>query len=222
MSSVPLAWQDALASATPLRPSRPNAPDVLRCQWADHSALIKSYHHCTTLYRSTVGRLALDREWWALQRMQSAKGRAPRPLARPRPWVVVMEWVDGVPLEQLPPDQVPPGRLLDEAVALLGDLEQAGVVHGDLGHDHWSAMGRESNLLWTADGRLVAIDFAGCWSTRGGLGRVGQAMRLHDQLLLTKLLYHFGDDSLADHWAWRLPSQRSLAWWELMRTLGKI
>lgn len=216
-----IAWSGLLETASPLRPSRPDAPDILRCQWAGQAALIKSYDHCSAVYRQTVGRLALDREWWALQRLARYQGRAPRPLIRPKPWVVVMEWVDGVPLETLSRGQVPTELLLEETEALLEDLRLAGVVHGDLGHDHWSVMGRESNVLWSGR-RLLAIDFAGCWSTRGPLGRVGHAMRLHDQLLQTKVLYHLGDESVADHPGWRLPSQRTLAWWELMRCLGKV
>lgn len=207
-----------LRDARRLRPSRLNAPDVLEGRWDHQRAFIKSYHHCPALYRQTVGRLALTREWSALQKL-SGLGRAPQPIARPLPWIVVMQWVEGYPLESLPAGQVSPRRLLEEAESLLSDLHGAGVVHGDLGHDFWSVCGRECNLVVTPEQRLVAIDFAGSWPLESLLGR---ALKLHDELLLTKVLYHHGEDALSGHAAWRLPSQRPLAWWRLMRILGKV
>lgn len=203
----------------PLRPARPNAPAIWYGTWRGQRALLKCYHHCATLYRQTVGRLAMSREWWALNRM-STSGRAPRPFERPRPWTVVMEWLDGDPLETIPRGKVPALVLASEAEALLACMAKAGVVHGDLGHDCWSAQGRESNLLVTEAGRLMAIDFAGCW--RADWPGVGPLMRAHDELLLTKVLYHFGDETLAGHPGWRLPSKRPLAWWDLMALMGKL
>ena len=208
-----------LTDALALRPSRSNAPNVWKGVWSGQPALVKCYQHCSPLYRKTVGRLAMSREWWALNKLASS-GRSPLPLARPRPWTVVMEWVEGTPLEALEREVVPVGTLIAEAEALLASLGQAGVVHGDLGHDCWSVQGRESNLLVTDDGRMVAIDFAGCW--RAGWPGLGEAMRRHDELLLTKILYHFGDETVADHPAWRLPKQRALPWWNLMALLGKL
>lgn len=213
-----------LSGARWLRPSRANAPNIGRCLWNGRPALVKSYHHCSSAYRHTVGRLALDREWWALRRLEGSR-RAPLPLARPLPWVVVMEWIEGTPLEALSPNEISAGRLVGETLSLLESLADAGVVHGDIGHDHWSVHGRESNILVGTGGHLIAIDFAGSWSLAGparpwhGLAR---ALKLHDQLLLTKVLYHLGDDSVIDHPGWRLPSQRTLAWWELMKLLGKV
>ncbi len=213
-----------LQSARLLRPSRANAPDIGWVPWQGRAALLKSYHHCSPIYRHTVGRLALDREWRALRRLEGS-GRAPLPLARPLPWVVVMEWIEGTPLEAVQRGQLPASHLVAETEALLATLADAGVVHGDIGHDHWSVQGRESNIMLAPGGRMVAIDFAGSWSLQGparpwhGLGR---ALHQHDQLLLTKVLYHLGDESTESHPGWRLPSQRPLAWWDLMKLLGKV
>lgn len=213
--------ESLLRSTRLLRASRPNAPDVGFCQWRGQPAFIKSYHHCPPWYRQTVGRLALNREWLALERL-AGSGRSPEPFERPLPWVVITQWVEGTPLEAVAPGQVAPERLLGEGQTLLGTLHAAGVVHGDLGHDYWSVQGRESNLILTRGLRLVALDFAGSWTLDGSWQRMARALQRHDELLLTKLLYHWGDDSLADHPAWRLPSERSVAWWNLMRLLGKV
>jgi hypothetical protein len=212
-----------LSEGEPLRPSRPNAPEIWRCRWQDRAVLLKSYHHCPAAFRHSVGRWAMAREWGALVRL-CGTGCAPAPLARPLPWTVVMELIEGRPLETLAAGQVEPVPLLEQVEALLARLAERGVVHGDLGHDCWSVRGRESNLILTPQGRLVAIDFAGSWRLDGrGLQRsLGLAMQRHDALLLTKVLYHFGDESVRDHPGWRLPSQRSLGWWELMRLLGKV
>lgn len=135
-----------------------------------------------------------------------------------------MEWVEGTPLEDWTRGRCPADHLLREAEQLLAVLAQQRLVHADMGHDFWSPMGRECNLRITAEQRLVAIDFAGSlrrspWPLWGGLA---DCLQQHDQLLLTKILYHFGDASTQDHPAWRYPSQLPPHWWELMRCLGKV
>lgn len=225
MKSRPLGLRALLDCGERLRPTRPNAPEIWRTVWDGEPLLVKSYDHCSPTYRHSVGRIAIGREWWALQRL-AGSGRAPQPKQLLAPWAVAMQFVEGVPLERIAPEQASALHLIAEAEGLLSELARCQIAHADLGHDYWSAQGREANLLLTAEGRLVAIDFAGCWKLDQagwpGTRSLGRALQLHDELLITKLLYHFADDSLANHPGWLLPSGRAMAWWDLMKVLGKL
>lgn len=205
------------------RPARPNAPRVVAGHWGSAPAVLKSYDHCHWLYRQTVGRLAINRECWALERMADS-GRAPIFFARPNPWSLIMERVEGEPLESLETGDVEPEQLVAEAEVLLRHLEVAGVVHADLGHDFWSDMGRECNLIWSCEQRLVAIDFAGSIPLLAGRWpwhRLTQVLRSHDRLLVSKVLHHFAP-SLKGHPGWTYPSDLDPRIWELWRLLGKL
>lgn len=207
-----------------VRPSHPKAPDIWRVSWQGEELLLKSYHHSPALYQNTVGRLAIAREWDALSRLASSR-TAPAPKWRLSASSMVMQWVEGIPLESLTTQGLDCEKLLSAAQTLLKTLSDNQLAHADLGHDFWGRMGRPSNLLWTDDGRLVAIDFAGSVPLQRGprpVKNLARALQLHDELLLTKLLYHFPDPALKEHPAWQLPSKRSIAWWDLMRALGKL
>ncbi len=214
-----------LENGRTLRPTRAHAPDIWLITWKGQQILIKTYQHTSILYRNTVGRWAMNREWWALRALEGS-GCAPYPYFRISPWSVAMEFVPGVPLEKLERGAVPAEELVREGERLLATLTHHRVVHSDLGHDHWGSQGRECNLIWNSERRrLVAIDFAGCVQRRRGLtpwSRLTESLWLHDALLLTKLLYQHGDDTTSDHSGWKLPSQRTVAWWKLMRLLGKV
>lgn len=206
-----------------LRSERPNSPQVIRCLWNQTSVVLKTYEHCPWWYKNTVGRLAMSREWWVLKKL-SGSGHAPEPICRLSPWSVVMTEVVGTSLEDLEPDFPATDKLLKQAECLLQTFQQAEIVHGDIGHDFWSDMGREANLIWTPEQRLVAIDFAGSLPLRlpWFLGSVSQALHYHDRLLLTKILYHFGRNSHPEHAAWKESSHWPIKRWELLRFLGKL
>lgn len=200
-----------------LRPDRRHAPTVVL---QDDGLVMKSYDNCPVWLRHTVGRLAVSREWWALRQLEGSR-HAPRAIARPNPWSIVTEYIPGIPLESLNPGTVDPHELLREARSLLDDLAKSGVVHADLGHDHWQSFGRECNLIWSDRKALVAIDFAGALplSSNPLTNRFAQLLRGHDLLLESKIVFHFG----ADLGGKRAPQvEWSPGTWELLRFLGKI
>lgn len=200
-----------------LRPDRHHAPTVLL---QDDGLVLKSYDNCPAWLRHSVGRLAVGREWWALCRLEGSR-HAPRAIARPNPWSIVTEYIPGTPLESLAPGVVDPGELLREARSLLHDLGEAGVVHADLGHDHWQSFGRECNLIWSNEKTLVAIDFAGAFAMSANpvTARFARLLRGHDLLLESKIVFHFG----ADPGGRRAPQvEWNAGTWELLRILGKI
>jgi predicted unusual protein kinase regulating ubiquinone biosynthesis (AarF/ABC1/UbiB family) len=142
-------------------------------------------------------------------------------LAQPDRFTIETEYVAGTPLEKLDPAQVNADKLFDQGLSLLQTLRKAGIAHGDLGHDHWQSMGRESNLIWTTDERLVAIDFAGSLPLGlpfRPLRNFCQALHHHDRLLLSKIGHHFCPE--------RLGRSAEVDWpvglWDLLRLLGKV
>jgi predicted unusual protein kinase regulating ubiquinone biosynthesis (AarF/ABC1/UbiB family) len=138
---------------------------------------------------------------------------------------MVTDFIDGIPLEALKPSDVDYPVLLEQTRSLLRDLSRHGVAHGDLGHDHWQDMGRESNLLWTPTGRLVAIDFAGSVPRTSRfflLNGLYRALAHHDELLLAKIHHHFcppnwkGNDEFSGHVKWPIEL------WDCLGFLGKL
>ena len=201
-----------------LREPRPHAPSVER---TPDGLVRKSYDNCPPLLRWSVGRLAISRECWALQKLAGSL-HVPRLVSRPNPWTMVSEFVKGTPLESLPPEDAPHNLLMEQTRSLLFDLREAGVVHGDLGHDHWQDMGRETNLIWSSDSRLVALDFAGSLPLNPslpGFRAVSRALHLHDRLLQTKIAYHFCPEM--ENWTAE-QTRWPLQVWELLRFLGKL
>lgn len=205
---------------TILRPHRKDAPSVELIDYDGVPAVVKSYRQCNWISRNLVGPLALSIEEWALTKMASSS-HSPRLISRPHRHTIISEFIDGTPLEEVNPAEIDVSHLRGQAESLLFDLNQAGVAHGDLGHDHWQTMGRECNLIYTKDRRLVAIDFAGSLPTRtrvGPLRSVARAFQAHDRLLLDKIAFHFQTEPV--HRA------QSLDWppglWEFLRLLKKI
>lgn len=199
-----------------LRPARRDAPTVELIDSLNGPAVRKSYKSCSFFVREVVGRLAIQRECWALGKLRGSE-HAPSVWDRPDHYTVLSQFVEGTPLELLSPEEVEPRRLRQQASSLLETLARAGLAHGDLGHDHWQEMGRECNLIWTPDQRLVAIDFAGAVPLRAPF-HLGRALQCHDRLLATKLSHHFYPHDMV--------RSEGVDWpqglWELLRLLGKV
>ena len=204
-----------------LRAPRKDSPSVELLERDGVAAVRKSYRHCSAFLRQTVGRLATARECWALERLK-ASPHVPTLLERPDPFTAITQYIEGVSLEKLDPSAVDCELLAAQAISLLDDLKRAGVAHGDIGHDHWQSMGREANLIWTPDNKLVAIDFAGSVPTDSpvrAVANLGRLLTCHDGLLRAKISHHFpirNPSKPQAHTRWPLEI------WELLRFLGKL
>jgi RIO-like serine/threonine protein kinase len=203
-------------SVKELRPAQRDAPTVELIETPGGLAVRKSYIDCSLVIREVVGRFAIQRECWALRKLEGS-GHTPLLLSRPNRFTMISEFVEGTPLERLQRDRVDPDKLRQQAASLLNALAEAGLAHGDLGHDHWQEMGRECNLIWTPDQRLVAIDFAGAVPLKAPLN-LGRALHRHDRLLEAKIAHHFYPNRAvrAEYVDWPLDL------WELLRILGKV
>ena len=205
-----------------LREPRPDSPTITLREQDGQKIVRKSYSHCSAALKTTVGRLAINRETWALKKLANSS-HAPELIGRPNPWTMDCTYVEGTSLEQIPKGGLDFSALWQQTESLLQDFLSVGLIHGDIGHDHWQSMGRECNLIWTPEQQLVAIDFAGALPSSSRLPiikTVCSALQKHDTLLRSKVWHHFAPTD-----AETVPSD-SISWpsglWDLLRFLGKI
>lgn len=203
-----------------LRPERPRSPALRLLDCDGQRMVAKTFLNSPTWYRETVGRFMLAREQAILASLQTAHG-VPRLFGGAHQGLLLMEHIQGQPIEQLQPGQLP-FEALEQARRLLEQVHAAGVAHCDLGHDFTGDFGRETNLMWDGK-RLVLLDFAGsmrAWPTPAGRW-FHEAMKNHDRLLLTKLVCRFFPE-VERHPFLDLPTTFPAAHWKLWRLLGKI
>ncbi len=198
-----------------LRPVRPPGATLRLIRWRDGTvAVSKDFFDSSRLYRRTVGRFLIAREAAAYRRLRGVPG-LPRLLDRPHAEVLVIEYIEGVEVGRLATDALPP-EALDQLRQTLDGMHRNGVLHLDLGHDSNGDFGRDTNMIWSSQGRLYLIDLAG--SLRLPLpGPLFRVLARHDRMALTKLRRRFlggGDpepDEVLPPWALKL-----------FRKLGKI
>ncbi|HXE73638.1 MAG TPA: hypothetical protein VNO81_13335 [Candidatus Nitrosotenuis sp.] len=180
------------ASIRLLRPPRRGHATVRLVTWDQGVAVAKDYFHAHPLYQYTVGLWLAWREARVYRVLEGVPG-VPRLLARPHPLCLVIEYVPGRELRELSPGELPPSALA-QLEQILADLHARGVVHLDLGHDSNGDLGRDTNLIWSDQGRLYVLDFAGAVLSflPGPPGRfLLDVLARHDRLCLPKLKRRF-------------------------------
>lgn len=171
-----------------LRPAEPPRASLRRIDWDGQPAVSKDFFDSPAWYRRTLGRFLIGREAEAYRRLQGVPG-IPRLLARPRPDVLVLEYVPGTEVGGLPDGGLPP-QALEQLRETLDGMHREGVLHLDLGHDSNGNLGRETNMIWSEWGRLYVVDFAGAMF-RPLPRRIFEDLAAHDRLALTKLRRRF-------------------------------
>lgn len=168
-----------------LRPVEPPRATLRLVEHQGRRLVTKDFFDTPAWYRNTVGRGLIQREREAYRRLRGVPG-IPQLLDSPRPDLLAMEYIPGVELSRLAPGELPPVAL-DQLRETLDGMHGAGVLHLDLGHDSHGDLGRETNMIWSAErGRLYVLDLAGALWRR--LPRaLFQGLAMHDDLALTKL-----------------------------------
>ncbi|MBI3930167.1 MAG: hypothetical protein HY319_31815 [Armatimonadetes bacterium] len=188
----------------------------------DRLGVVKEYLDQPEWFRSTAGRFIMGREAAAYRRLEGCRGVVGL-LGQPTPDSLLLEYVEGVPVCRLKPGELP-AAALEQMQDILEAMHARGVVHCDLGHDSNGDFGRDTNLIWSRDGRLYVIDFAGALlgkpPTAAGTS-LYQAMLMHDRLVLTKLVTRFFPD-LRDTDHHRFPSQIPPWAWRMFRFFKKL
>lgn len=126
--------------------------DVSIAEWpkgSGYRVVVKDMSRLPLWFRTVAGRYLLWREWRALSALKGIKG-IPQPVARPNADCIVMEFLEGQPI-----DSLSPWKISEDAVRrtakVLGEVHARGVTHGDL-HGY--------NILVTPDGEVGLIDWA--------------------------------------------------------------
>jgi hypothetical protein len=189
---VAIDWTSWLAGNTErrLRPRRAGCANLRLVRWEGGLAVAKDYLDAPAWNRATLGRLLISREARIYRRLAGCPG-IPRVLARPLPALLVLEYIDGRDLRHLASSDLSEG-VIGQLEAILAAMHRRRVVHLDLGHDHTGDLGRETNLVWTANERLFVVDLAGAlvwrWPVAGSIFR---QLALHDRLAVVKVKRRF-------------------------------
>lgn len=144
--------REALAGLTPerrLSGRNVSKADVSLYRVAGRPIAVKDYGARPFFARHTVGRLMVRRECRVYDRMGPAKGLAPF-LGRLGPFAFATEWVDAIPLADLPATAVAP-PVFDRLDDVIASLHAQGVAIADLHH---------RDVLVTGQGGVYVVDFA--------------------------------------------------------------
>jgi hypothetical protein len=153
--------------------------------------VIKDYGPRPAWIRHTVGRVLIRREAAAYRAAEGLSG-VPRCFGRVGRFALALEWIDGAPLADQPPESVSPA-LFDSLADILSALHDRGVALTDLHH---------RDVLVGANDSVYVIDLASAWLPgKGGWLRRSLFDRLRqlDRIALERMRARFtgGDPDAA-------------------------
>ncbi len=125
-------------------------PEIRHIRLEGTDAVVKDYGRHGNVFKRMLGTWLARREAQALRRAEGIP-YVPRVLGRPRPWTIVIEYVDATPVTALGSphlDRV----FFDELRDLIRQLHERGIAHGDLEH--------LDNILATPQMHPAVVDFA--------------------------------------------------------------
>jgi tRNA A-37 threonylcarbamoyl transferase component Bud32 len=126
--------------------------DVYLAEWPPQSGrqvVVKDFKKRALWFRIGAGRYFLRREWHALRALDGTPG-VPRAIAKPDADSLVVEYVRGEPLSEMP-DRGLDDATMERIEKLVHALHARGVTHGDLHHE---------NILLDEDGKVALLDWA--------------------------------------------------------------
>jgi predicted Ser/Thr protein kinase len=132
--------------------------DVFQIPWRGHSLVVKTFARKSMPVR-WIGRHQISKEAAAYRRLEGIDG-VPGLHARPDPYTLIVDFVEGRRLTHVRLEPGPKRPVVDALTALVDTLHRHGVVHLDL-------RGRD-NILVTRTGRVSLIDFAAAHVMRPG------------------------------------------------------
>ncbi len=137
-------------TAEVLRSGSRARPELRRIRLEGVDAVVKDYGRRGTIFKRLLGA-------WLARREAAALGRAeglpcvPRIIARPRPWTIIIDYVEATPVTSLEAPHLE-AAFFERLINLIVALHERGVAHGDLEH--------LDNILVTPDMRPAVVDFA--------------------------------------------------------------
>lgn len=188
-----------------LRHGDGSRPHVLRIRFANSDAVLKDFDGCDKWFARSFGRLLAARESAALAALSEVSG-VPDFIERVGSRALLMEFVMAEPAVKVYDDAQSTGDVEESTAdidwskfiarfdALVNDLHEAGVAHGDLR----SPM----NTLITSAAEPVIVDFTAAFIRRGleipGRGWLFTKLAEIDQSAVTKMALHVDPRSVSD------------------------
>lgn len=160
----------------------------------DCNLVSKDFFDSSSLYRLTLGRWLLKREYKIYRMLKGISG-VMQDIYLPQRDLFCMEYLDNYSdLRAIAADELPP-EALEQLKRIIAAIHERNIVHFDIGHDSSGDYGRETNILWSAEEqRLCLIDFAGSIDISLIPGFISKTMRVSDWLAAVKLCAKFFPD----------------------------
>lgn len=164
--------------------------DLYALSWNGEEAVLKDFSGRPWWIRRFYAPFVLAREFRALRRLQGVTG-IPRLFASAGPYAFLMERLNA---RRLPRDREhpPSAEFFDRAMALVAELHDRGIGHGDL---------RRLNIMIDAEERPYLIDFATAVTSKPGLEGVlsrflFRRYRVIDRVKMIRIKSEFYPDRL--------------------------
>ncbi len=125
-------------------------PEVRHVRMHGEDAVVKDYGRSGNIFKHLLGAFLSRREAAALRRAAGIPSVA-RVISLPRPWILVIEHIQGTRIAEADPELLTP-EFFSHLSALIAQLHGRGIAHGDLE--------KLDNLLITPDGEPAIVDFA--------------------------------------------------------------
>lgn len=125
-------------------------PEIRHIRLEGTDAVVKDYGRHGSVFKRILGTWLARREAQALRRAAGIP-YVPRVLGRPRPWTIVIEYVNATPVTALEPPHLD-CAFFEQLSDLIHQLHERGIAHGDLEH--------LDNILATDQMHPAVVDFA--------------------------------------------------------------
>lgn len=190
-SSVPLRDLKAFLEEHTVKILREVSPPRATLRLLDCNLVSKDFFDSSSLYRLTLGRWLLKREFKVYERLKDIPG-VMQGIYLPHKDLFCMEYLDNYSdLKAVAANDLPP-EALEQLERIIAAIHERNIVHFDIGHDSNGDYGRETNILWSAEEqKLCLIDFAGSIDISLIPGFISKTMRVSDWLAAVKLCAKF-------------------------------
>jgi hypothetical protein len=169
----------AAKSVATLRGRNRTKAEIRICDLGQRRIVLKDYGRRPAWVRWTLGRYLVRREGAAYRAAGRLEG-LPRFLGRVGPFALALEWIDGRPLAEIAPGDLPHGTL-DRLDRIVRSLHARGVALADLHH---------RDVLVGESGSIHVVDLAAAWTLGAGgplRRRLFDRLRAQDMVALERM-----------------------------------
>ncbi len=165
--------------------------NIYECLYQGQKVILKDYKDQNLLIRVTIGRWFASREFKFCRILAGISG-IHKVIARPDPYSLLLDFVDGKTLSETPHNSIHPS-MFASLKRIIEMIHQQGIACGDIHH---------RNILITEGGSIFIVDFATGWQK-------GHKFNVLCQFIFKKLLSldWFAYYKIRERYAGLAPSQ---------------